>query len=254
MNIRHSLHLRSLMAAAFVICGSCLVGLESLAAGDQEQLSSEITTLFRAARGVISANQAHINDPAVGDKGLTGERVVELTKENYETATGRPFEMSPPDTLQGRAQQALLTAISAVMSEAQQIINEQGKGFKGFLPAIFARGMASDFSESMDGAMSIKLTAPMDYVRNRRNRPDDWESKVIEDHFRSAGYERDKPFAERADYKGTQAYRFILPEYYGASCLSCHGDPKGERDITGGMKEGGQLGEVGGAISLVILD
>ena len=90
--------------------------------------------------------------------------------------------------------------------------------------------------------------------RNRRNRPDAWESKIIEEQFRSASYEKNKPFAERADYKGTEAYRFILPEYYGESCLSCHGQPKGERDITGGMKEGGKLGELGGAISLVILD
>ena len=28
--------------------------------------------------------------------------------------------------------------------------------------------------------------------------------------------------------------------------------PKGERDITGGKKEGGQLGELGGAISVLI--
>ena len=37
-------------------------------------------------------------------------------------------------------------------------------------------------------------------------------------------------------------------------CLNCHGDPKGELDITGGKKEGGQLGELGGAISVVIYD
>ena len=162
------------MAAAILICGSCLFGLESVAASNQEQLSNEITTLFRAARGVISANQGHINDPTVGNKGLSGKRVIELAMENYEKATGRSFELAPADALQGQAQEALLSAISAVMSQAQPLINEQGKGFKGFLPAIFARQMASEFSNRMDGAMSIKLTAPMDYVRNRRNRPDAW--------------------------------------------------------------------------------
>ena len=40
--------------------------------------------------------------------------------------------------------------------------------------------------------------------------------------------------------------RILLPLYYTKSCLSCHGGPKGERDISGYPKEGekeGQLGE-----------
>ena len=48
------------------------------------------------------------------------------------------------------------------------------------------------------------------------------------------------------------AFRLLIPEYYGKSCLGCHGEPKGERDITGGKKEGGRLGELGGAISVSI--
>ncbi len=44
----------------------------------------------------------------------------------------------------------------------------------------------------------------------------------------------------------------MVPEYYKQSCLACHGEPKGKRDITGGRKEGGKLGELGGAISVVI--
>ena len=53
---------------------------------------------------------------------------------------------------------------------------------------------------------------------------------------------------------GKQAYRLILPEYYKQSCLACHGQPKGAIDITGGKKEGGRLGELGGAISVVIFN
>ena len=55
-----------------------------------------------------------------------------------------------------------------------------------------------------------------------------------------------------AKKKGRNAFRLILPEYYKQSCLSCHGGPKGERDITGGKKEGGKLGELGGAISVTL--
>jgi hypothetical protein len=41
-----------------------------------------------------------------------------------------------------------------------------------------------------------------------------------------------------------------VPEYYAASCLSCHGGPKGDIDVTGYPKEGGNEGDLGGVISI----
>ncbi|MEE8532920.1 MAG: hypothetical protein V3S95_05135 [Alphaproteobacteria bacterium] len=38
----------------------------------------------------------------------------------------------------------------------------------------------------------------------------------------------------------------------GIDSATLHGEPKGERDATGDKKEGGQLGELGGAISVAI--
>ncbi|MCI0541386.1 MAG: DUF3365 domain-containing protein [Verrucomicrobiales bacterium] len=140
------------------------------------------------------------------------------------------------------------------MTEAQPLINEKGKGFKGFLPAVFARQVGERTSEKLSSKVSIKLTAPKDFLRNRANRPDDWETNVMETKFRSASWEKGKSFAESGAHKGKKGYRLALPEYYGESCLSCHGGPKGERDITGGLKEGGQLNELGGAISVVVYD
>lgn len=148
----------------------------------------------------------------------------------------------------------MLEVISAVMGDAQTLINEKGKGFKGFLPAVFARQVAEGFSQKMKNKFFIKLTAPKSYVRNRRNRPDKWEHDVIENKFKGTGWEKGKQFAEAGEHKGKSGFRLILPEYYGASCLKCHGDPKGELDITGGKKEGGVLGELGGAISVVIYE
>ena len=212
------------------------------------ETSSELTTLYRAARKVISDNQALINTADVADKGLSGEAVVQKTLTNYQAQTGTMLEMS---TLT-EAQAAMLKAVREVMDENQALINEQGVGFKGFLPAVFARHVATSFSEKMDGQMTIKLTAPKAYVRNRSNRPDKWEANIIESMFKASSYEKGKPFAEEQQVKGKAAYRFILPEYYGASCLGCHGEPKGTKDITGGKREGGKLNELGGAISLTI--
>lgn len=219
--------------------------------GDKE-LSIEIATLFRAARAVVSDNQALINDPDKGDKGLAGENVVEMAKQNYQKVTGQELLELDDGSLASQSRKAMLEAIQLVMDDAQPLINEPGKGFKGFLPAVFAKLVATEFSRSMDGKMFIKLTAPKSYVRNRSNRPDEWEHNIIETKFKSEAWEHGKTFEEVATHKGSSGFRLILPEYYKESCLGCHGGPKGALDITGGKKEGGKLAELGGAISIVI--
>ncbi|PCI64131.1 MAG: histidine kinase [Kordiimonadales bacterium] len=240
----------------FLFCCSIAVGSSQTAraADDLEQVALNLVTLLRSARAVISDNQGHINDAALGDKGLSGTAVVAKAKENFKKATGHDIADFLGDGLHGELLQVELDAIAAVMDDAQEVINEQGVGFKGFLPAIFARQVTEKFRAGTSKKADLKLTAPKNFVRNRANRPDKWEHAVIEDRFKSAGYPKGQPFGEKATKKGRPAYRLILPEYYKASCLSCHGDPKGERDITGGKKEGGKLGELGGAISVAIFD
>ena len=237
----------------FIIAGLASVSMLAPVAYSQDDnvsLGKELTTLFRSARGVISTNQSLINDANKGNKGLTGVKVVEMATKNYKNATWH--ELVLDDSSTGQAKKAMLDAVTEVMDEAQELINQEGTGFKGFLPAIFAKEVASKFSSKMSGKMKIKLTAPKSYLRNHANRPDKWENNVIEAKFKSDKYETGEPFFELADVKGKMAFRYILPEYYTESCLGCHGSPKGELDITGGKKEGGTLGELGGAISLIV--
>ncbi|MFQ5444143.1 MAG: DUF3365 domain-containing protein [Nitrospinales bacterium] len=221
---------------------------------EKEDIGKEITTLYRASRGVIAKNQALINDASKGNKGLTADVVISATKANYKKATGKNFTPEDASSLKGQAQSALLDAITEVVNNAQPLINEKGKGLKGFLPAIFAKQMGDAFNKRMVNKSSIKLTAPKNYVRNRANRPDKWENHVIENIFKKPNYEKNKVYVEQASHKGKPAFRLLLPEYYKQACLNCHGGPKGAKDITGGKKEGGKLGELGGAISFVIYD
>jgi hypothetical protein len=46
--------------------------------------------------------------------------------------------------------------------------------------------------------------------------------------------------------------RLMYPLYTTRQCLVCHGGPKGELDKTGYAREGLQLGQNAGAISVVI--
>jgi len=207
---------------------------------------------LRSARAVISDNQKLINDASKGDKGLSADFVVNKAKSNFEKATGKNIDDLPSDGLLGELLKSELSANATVMNEAQAVINESGVGFKGFLPAIFARQDTEKFRANSGDKADLKLTAPKKYVRNRANRPDKWENGVIEKQFKSPEYTKGKAFFETTPKKGKNAFRLMIPEYYKASCLACHGEPKGERDITGGKKEGGVLGELGGAISVAI--
>jgi hypothetical protein len=55
-----------------------------------------------------------------------------------------------------------------------------------------------------------------------------------------------------ADWDPNRANRLLIPEYSEASCLAGHGAPRHSTDITGGKREGGKLGDLGGAISAAI--
>ena len=98
----------------------------------------------------------------------------------------------------------------------------------------------------------MKVAAPPDLVRNRKARPDEWEAEVIRDKLLQANWPKGQLFATVAANKGRQAFRVAVPEYYAASCLSCHGGPKGQIDITGYPKEGASEGDLGGVISITL--
>lgn len=214
----------------------------------QEDLANELTVLMRSARLVISNNQELINDPEKGDKGLAPDKVVAQAKENYKKAAGKDLTKAPEGSQLARGQKAMFAAIVEVMTKNQALINEKGKGFKGFLPAVFARQVAESFSAKMNGEIIVKLTAPKELIRNRLNRPDDWEHQTFVQQFKNPSYAKGQPYSQVVG----GSFRFMIPEYYGATCLQCHGDPRGEKDITGGLKEGMKLGDLGGAISLTI--
>ena len=59
-------------------------------------------------------------------------------------------------------------------------------------------------------------------------------------------------FGEEIASADQKSYRHIFPLVIKKACLNCHGDPKGENDISGFVKEGYKLGELRGGISIVL--
>ena len=105
---------------------------------------------------------------------------------------------------------------------------------------------------AVEALTEFKVTAPMTLVRNRKARPDKWERDKLRNNLMNPNWPKGKLFSERAKNSGRKAFRMLVPEYFGAGCLACHGGPKGEIDITGYPKEGAHEGELAGAISITL--
>lgn len=210
----------------------------------------KLASLLRSARTVIASNQDLINDPAGGDKRLTGDRVLAEATESYLAANGTKPLHDGQDEREARLISAQMTAISEVMAANQATINQDGVGFKGFVPAVFGRLVNERFAGLVGDEAVIKVTAPPELVRNRKARPDEWETGVIRADLSAPDWPEGQVFAAEAELNGRPAYRILVPEYYSEGCLACHGEPAGEIDVTGYPKEGGRLGDLGGVISI----
>jgi len=220
--------------------------------GDDATIAASLAQMLRAARTVISSNQALINDPEKGDKGLTGKVVLAESLKSYREATGTDPMAIDSASRQGRLLRAQMDAIVEVVDANQATINTKGVGFKAFIPAVFARLINEAFARRAGDEASVKVTAPLDLVRNRKALPDAWERQVIEGKFLAAEWQKGKAVEAVLDRGGQPVYRMMSPEYYAASCLTCHGSPKGSLDITGYPREGAKEGDLGGIISVTL--
>lgn len=217
------------------------------------ELGNRLAAVLRVGRSVVSNNQSVINNPDIGDKGLTGEVFRELVIETYLFKNGEPPLSENLTPLERKLTETQLDAMAEVIDENQSIINAEGLAFKGFIPAVFARLVNEKFGEKMAQEAVVKVTAPKNLVRNRMARPDEWENQVITDRFLSDDWTKGEAYFEEVTVSGKSAFRMIIPEYYSESCLVCHGSPAGETDVTGFPKEGGAVGDLAGAISITLV-
>src|ERR1700732_3554061 len=224
----------------------------SAGADDDAATAKSLADMLRAARQVISNNQSRINDPNLGDKGLSGQVVLQQAVEIYKKTTGTDPATIDPASRLGRLLRIQMDAVVEATDANQATINAKGVGFKAFIPAVFARLVNEAFENRAKDEAQVKVTAPEQLVRNRKSRPDQWEGDVIRSKLLQADWPRSQAYAADATAKGRSAYRMMMPEYYANSCLSCHGSPKGETDITGYPKEGGKEGDLGAVISVTL--
>lgn len=241
-----------MLGVLLCLAGSYSVAPSQTAANDDNAVAETLAAMLRSARSVISNHQARINDPDIGDKGITGKSVLAEAMKIYQQGTSIDPATIDPKSRQGRLLHLQMQAIAEVVDSHQDTINRKGVAFKGLIPATFARLANEAFAKRASTEAEVKVTAPEDLIRNRKARPDAWELEVINKQLLSASWPKGQTFSAVTNSRGRQAYRFAIPEYYAASCLSCHGGPKGEIDLTGYPKEGRNEGDLGGVISITL--
>lgn len=245
-------HFKSVVLVAILIGVAFSLPSLGASADDDVTIATSLADMLRAARQVISNNQVRINDPILGDKGLTGNVVLEQALIIYKKNTGTDPASIDSASRHGRLLRAQMDAIVEATDANQATINAKGVGFKGFIPAVFARLVNEAFENRARNEAQVKVTAPEQLVRNRKARPDAWESGMMRSKLLQSDWPRGQAFSAESQINDRRAFRMMMPEYYAASCLTCHGSPKGQTDITGYPKEGGKEGDLGAVISVTL--
>jgi uncharacterized protein DUF3365 len=211
-----------------------------------------LAILFDSGRVTIGRNQALLNDPSKGDKGFTPEVFAAQTIAVFRERTGHDLSDLAHANVPGIAKpllERLLAESKKTVDSYQPVLNMQGLIYKGLIPATFGTETGIRFQKW--SGVYLKQTAPEHLLRNPNNKPDAFEvaqmTKMSDPTYAHTGEAIVSEILEAG-----KSVRVLLPLFYEKACLSCHGQPKGERDITGYPREGGKEGELGGVISVKI--
>jgi len=141
------------------------------AAEDDMTIAESLAEMLRDARAVISDKQDLINNAQLGDKHLTGKVVLSDAAALYKKNTGVDPTKVDPQSRQGRLLHAMMEAIVEVVDENQATINEKETGFKGFIPAVFARLVAESFVPLARAKLKSKLRRRRSWSATARRVP-----------------------------------------------------------------------------------
>lgn len=219
---------------------------------DTSETARLLAILLDAGRVVIAKNQGLINDASKADKGFTPGVFEAQVIVEFQQRTGIALGNLEHEGIPAMAKPLLarlLEESKKTIASYQTVINMAGLKYKGLIPATFGTETAKRF-QNWSGVY-LKQTAPDHVIRNPNNKPDVYETAAFQRLAASPSqFGTDGVLSEVVEEE--HSVRVMLPLFYGKSCLACHGEPKGERDISGYPREGAKEGDLGGAISVKI--
>ncbi len=230
---------------ALIIAVILMLFTQSMAGDTLQSIAVAVADYLIAGRSVVAIYQPRINDPLKSDQRLTPEIYEEQVSRKFMDISGIDITSLIPSDDFRKALIAIHESAKEVIAEAQPQINQPGKGFKGFIPAIFGKRVGDKLYKK--SGIVIKQTSLK--FRGEYNKPDDFEAAVLK---RLETAKKGNTYFEEKKFGDTRVLRYMVPLYIEYACLACHGRPAGEMDISGRIKEGYREGDMRGAISVIV--
>ncbi len=211
-------------------------------------------SLKDAITKVLEENQGLINDGGEKNRRLKPKKLLKSALKLYKTLkkhTEEEIAESTDSNDIGYSLAALLSAGRIAIAKSQKHINKEADDsikLKKFIPAVFGLQVGKKMLELTGVGLKQTTIGKNGFgARNTYNKPDAWENVALE-KFSTEGWEKNKGIGE----KDGDSFRYIKPIYIKSGCLGCHGEVKGEKGPYGSNKEGYEVGDVRGAISVKI--
>ncbi|WP_373558548.1 methyl-accepting chemotaxis protein [Bacillus sp. FJAT-45350] len=105
--------------------------------------------------------------------------------------------------------------------------------------------------DELDGAVHVQLgqVGVPDLLRNPDHEPDAFEMKALEEFQANPEL---TSYQQLVEVNGQQVYRYLEPLRISDSCIGCHGGAKGELDPLGHVREGLNVGDLKGAVTVTV--
>ena len=116
--------------------------------------------------------------------------------------------------------------------------------FKDVYCSVAGKNIARRFSEQSDYSIRYVRNNP----RSLDDEPDAFETRALTAFASTDATE----YYEVVEEQDSVTFRYVSRLTIDRGCLSCHGEPAGEKDITGYLKEGMAEGDVAGAVSITM--
>lgn len=234
--------------SAVLVLATFVAPVFTLAGDDAVETGRLLAILLDAGRGAVAANQPLINDAGKGDKGFTPDVFAQQLAEKFKGRTSVDVSNLKGSSIPESAKKLLPELVEAAkhtVANNQATINKPGVAYKGFTPAHFGTQTAAAFTAKT--GIYMKQTTTDALLRNPKNKADEFEAGIMK-KLGDPGYPRqgDKIMSQTVGGE----VRVMLPLFYGKGCMGCHGEPKGEKDVSGYKKEGAKEGDLGGAVSV----
>ncbi len=253
------------MRRIFFIIGISIFILISISASNRKDNKLLLDELKLSAISQIEQQQTLFNtnkDGSVSDKGLNPAWFSKASYKEFKTLSKgvewKVMDLSNNYDLEqlGEALSIYLAATRIVLASSQDKINTDADGTanpKHFYPAVLGRLIAAEFQKRTGIEIKQTTTGKGRGPRNKEyNTPDSWEKMAL-NKFETKGLSRTIGFGENTTEGGKNFYRFMYPLEIKKACLSCHGSPRGSKDVSGHLREGYELHEVRGGISVKIV-